>query len=182
MGWARGTGVLEMQTYASCLRKDWVVKNLHSWWLWKTIFTSVCVQHDSSTCMIWPSMCVIWLILVRRIWNVREKLTWVMSRVNESCHAYEGATPKSYAECRVATQDARNRTLAVPERSKMALLSKDGHLPWNKGRKRNQFQWICMGLVAPRGQRLGEHQRHTTWWARHRKDTANDHLVKTCLY
>jgi len=24
--------------------------------------------------------------------------------------------------------------------------SQDGHLPWNKGRKRVQFQWICTGL------------------------------------
>jgi len=37
-------------------------------------------------------------------------------------------------------------------------------------------------LVAPRGQRWGEHQRRTAWWARHSKDTANDHLVQMCLY
>jgi len=35
-----------------------------------------------------------------------------------------------------------------------SILSKDGHLPWNEERKRVQFQWICTGLVAPRGQRL----------------------------
>jgi len=63
-----------------------------------------------------------------------------------------------------------------------SVLSQDGHLPWNKGSKRVQFQWICTGLVNSRGQRLGEHQRRTTGWARHSKDTANDHLVQTCLY
>jgi len=62
--------------------------------------------------------------------------------------------------------------------------NKDGHLPWIEGRKRAQLQClgICTGLVAPRGQHLGENQRRTAWWARHRKDTANDHLVQTCLY
>ena len=60
--------------------------------------------------------------------------------------------------------------------------SQDNHLSWNEGRKRAQFQWICTGLVAPRGQRLGEHQRRTAWWARHSKDAANGHLVQSCLY
>jgi len=63
-----------------------------------------------------------------------------------------------------------------------SVSSKDGHLPWSKGRKRVRCQWIYTGLVAPRGQRLIEHQGRTTWWARHRKDTANNHLEQRCLY
>jgi len=61
-------------------------------------------------------------------------------------------------------------------------LLKDGHLLWDEGRKRAQFQWICTGLVAPRSQRLGDQHRRTAWWARHSKDTANDALVQMCLY
>jgi len=33
-------------------------------------------------------------------------------------------------------------------------------------------------LAAPRHQRLGEHQWHTMWRTRHRKDTVRDHPVK----
>jgi len=66
--------------------------------------------------------------------------------------------------------------------SSESIWSKDGHLPWNEGRKRPQFQWICTGLVALRGQRLSEHERRTEWLERDRKDTANDYLVQTCLY
>jgi len=62
-----------------------------------------------------------------------------------------------------------------------SVFSKDGHLFRNKGRKRNLFQWICTGLFPPRGQRLGEHQRRTAWWARHRKKTADNHLVQRVL-
>jgi len=51
-----------------------------------------------------------------------------------------------------------------------------------KEKKTWDFQRICTGLVALRGQRLGARQRRTAWWARHSKDTANDHLVQTCLY
>ena len=40
-------------------------------------------------------------------------------------------------------------------------LIKDGHLPSNEGRKRDQFPWICTGLAARRGQRLSEHHRRT---------------------
>ena len=61
-------------------------------------------------------------------------------------------------------------------------LIKDGHLPQETGKETWDFQRICTGLVAPVGQRLGERQRRTAWWARHSKDTANDHLVQTCLY
>ena len=61
-------------------------------------------------------------------------------------------------------------------------LIKDGHLPSERGKETCDFQRICMGFVAPRDQRLGERQRCTTWWARHSEDTANDHLVQTCLY
>ena len=61
-------------------------------------------------------------------------------------------------------------------------LIKDGHLRQERGKKTWDFQRICTGFVAPRGQRLGERQRRTAWWARHSKDTANDHLVQTCLY
>jgi len=46
---------------------------------------------------------------------------------------------------------------------KVFRLIKDGHLPRNEGRKRDQFQWICTGFVAPRGQRLGELQRRTAY-------------------
>jgi len=56
---------------------------------------------------------------------------------------------------------------------------KDSHLPRERGKETCDF---CTGYVAPRGQRLGERQRRTAWWARHSKDTANDHLVQTCLY
>jgi len=46
-------------------------------------------------------------------------------------------------------------------------LIKDGHLPQERGKKTWDFQRICTGFVAPRGQRLGERQRRTAWWARH---------------
>jgi len=49
-------------------------------------------------------------------------------------------------------------------------------------RKREGTWDFCTVFVALRGQGLGERQRRTAWWARHRKDTANDHLVQTCLY
>ena len=61
-------------------------------------------------------------------------------------------------------------------------LIKDGHLPQEWGKETWDFQRICTGFVAPQGHRLGERQRRTAWWARHSKDTANDHLVQTCLY
>ena len=38
-------------------------------------------------------------------------------------------------------------------------LIKDGHLPQEKGKETWDFQQICTGFVAPRGQRLGERQR-----------------------
>ena len=57
-------------------------------------------------------------------------------------------------------------------------LIKDGHLPWERGKETWDFQRICTGFVAPRDQRLGERQRRTAWWARHSKDTANDHWYK----
>jgi len=63
-----------------------------------------------------------------------------------------------------------------------SVLSKDGHLPWIEARKCAHFQRMCTWLVAPQGQRVCEVQRRTVWWARHSKDTANDHLVQTCLY
>ena len=37
-------------------------------------------------------------------------------------------------------------------------------------------------LAARRHQRVREHQRHTMWRARNRKDTVHDHLVQACLY
>ena len=62
-----------------------------------------------------------------------------------------------------------------------SVLSKTAIFP-QKEEKTWDFQRICTGFVAPRGQRLGERQRRTAWWARHSEDTANDHLVQTCLY
>jgi len=59
---------------------------------------------------------------------------------------------------------------------------KDGHLPSERGKETWDFQRICTRFVAPRDQCLGERQRCTAWWARHSEDTANDHLVQTCLY
>jgi len=59
---------------------------------------------------------------------------------------------------------------------------KDGHLPQERGKETSDFQRIYTGFIAPRSQRLGERQRHTARWERHSKDTANDHLVNTCLY
>jgi len=61
-------------------------------------------------------------------------------------------------------------------------LIKDGHLPSERGKETWDFQRICTGFIAPRGQRLGERQKRTAWWARHSEDTANDYLVQTCLY
>jgi len=67
-------------------------------------------------------------------------------------------------------------------RPKRIHLIKDGHLPQETGKETRDFQRICTGFVAQGGQRLGERQRHTARWARHSKDTANDHLVQTCCY
>jgi len=61
-------------------------------------------------------------------------------------------------------------------------LIKDGHLPQEWGKETWDFKRICTGFVVPQGQCLGDRQRRTAWWARHSKDTANDHLVQTCLY
>ena len=36
-------------------------------------------------------------------------------------------------------------------------------------------------LAAPRHQRLGGRRRHIMWRTKHRKDTARDHAVQTCL-
>ena len=66
-------------------------------------------------------------------------------------------------------------------RNQRFRLIKDGHLPQERGKETWDFQRICTGFVAPSGQRLGERQRRTAWWARRSKDTANDHLVQTCL-
>ena len=63
-----------------------------------------------------------------------------------------------------------------------SVLSKTAIFPGMRGGNVAQFQWICTGFVAPRGQCLGKHQRRTAWWARHSEDTTNDHLVQTCLY
>ena len=61
-----------------------------------------------------------------------------------------------------------------------SILSKTAIFPGMREGNVAKFQWIRTGFVVPRGQRLGEHQRHTAWWARHSEDTANDHLVQTC--
>jgi len=81
----------------------------------------------------------------------------------------------------------KNTICAVTHKHTHAIIKrfrliKDGHLPQQRGKETWDFQRICTGFVAPRGQRLGERQRRTAWWARHSKDTANDHLVQTCLY
>jgi len=69
-------------------------------------------------------------------------------------------------------------------RNQRIRLIKDGILPQEIWKETWDFQRICTGFVtvAPRGQRLGERHRRTAWWVRHSKDTANDHLVQTCLY
>jgi len=61
-----------------------------------------------------------------------------------------------------------------------SVLSKTAIFP--RGKETWEIQRICTGFVAPRGQRIGERQRRTAWWARHSKDTANNHLVQKCLY
>jgi len=67
-----------------------------------------------------------------------------------------------------------------------SVLSKTAIFPKKQGRKRE----ISRANESARGwslreanvTSLGERQRRTAWWARHSKDTANDHLVETCLY
>jgi len=45
-------------------------------------------------------------------------------------------------------------------------LIKDDHVPQGKGKETWELQRICTGLIARRGQHLGEHWRHTEWRAR----------------
>jgi len=65
---------------------------------------------------------------------------------------------------------------AVPSYQKKAVF------PKMREGIRAQFQWIRSWLVAPRGQRLGEHQRRTAWWTRHCRDTVQDHRWQTCFH
>jgi len=73
-------------------------------------------------------------------------------------------------------------SVAASVAASVSFLSKKAIFPRARKWKRLEFQWICTRMPAERSHRLGEQQRRTEWWVRNNKDTANDHLVQTCLY
>ena len=78
---------------------------------------------------------------------------------------------KDIQEVNLANHNRSNSASYHGLRQRIRLI-KHGHLPQERRKKTWNFQRICTGFVASRGQRLGERQRRTAWWARHSKDTA----------
>jgi len=73
--------------------------------------------------------------------------------------------PSAYDTGRIFSSDRSvlRATVKSPHRAynQRFRLMKDSHLPQERGKETRDFQRICTGFIAPRGQRLGEHQRRT---------------------
>jgi len=76
---------------------------------------------------------------------------------------------------------AASESAAQMQHNQRFCFIENGHLRQERGKETWNFQRFCTGFVAPRGQRLCERQRRTAWWARHSKDTANDHFGTNVL-
>jgi len=138
-------------------------------------YTKGCCDNTSRSLLAYTGL--IWFISKEPYIYVDQKRPMYAQRVNipKEPHTYAGG-------CCDDTNDRECRRAAgVYQESSLYAWTKSKLYEPNESIQCTPKE-LTHVQVAPRGQGLDEHQLRTAWWARHRKDTANDHLVQTCLH